>query len=95
MALNFLKLSEKFQKNPKGIAFSSIYDFMKLSCHIIMDRIKANNRKKTPEKTGDFSGFGFEISIKIGFASVSVFSIYENSVSVSQKRPVNQVFGFS
>ena len=41
---------------------------MKLTCHIIMDRIKANNREKNPrKKTADFSGFGFEISKKIGF----------------------------
>ena len=65
---------------------------MKLACHIIMDRFKANNRKETEKKTVYFSGFGFEISKKIG--SVSVFSIYENSVSVSQKIPVDRVFGF-
>ena len=61
---------------------------MKLACHIIMDRIKANNRKKTV----DFSGFGY--SFEISKITVSVFSIYENSVSVSQKIPVNRVFGF-
>ena len=38
------------KKNPKDIDFSSIYDFMKLTCHVIMDRIKANNRKKPKKK---------------------------------------------
>ena len=43
-------------------------------------------------------GFSFQNIGKLGEGSVSVFQISENLVSVtvavSQKRPVNQVFGF-
>ena len=39
-------------------------------------------KSKKPGKKFDFSGFGFEITKKIGFGSV--FLINENSVLVSQ-----------
>ena len=86
------KNSVKNLKKSNGIAFSSINDFMKLACYIIMDRIKSNNRKKARKKA---------------IFSVSVLKFRKKSVTVrfrfcqftkirfrlDKKRLVNRVFG--